>query len=138
MVMSKSIRVTQALAFTAFAVSIGAAAFAEEGKAPAPGPAETVGSPPGVTTPAEPIFGREMMTEQEMAEQRARMRAAKTPEERERVRQEHHQQMVERAKQRGIDLPEQPVGPPAGAGRGMGMGSGMGPGPHGKGGGKAP
>ena len=128
-----STRVAQALASAAFAVCLGAAAFAEEGKAQAPGPAETAGSS-GVTPPAEPIFGREMMTEQEMTEQRARMRAAKTSEERERLRQEHHQKMVERAKQRAVTLPEQPMGgPPASAGRGMGMEPGMGPGPPGKG-----
>jgi hypothetical protein len=91
------------------------------------------GAAPSTTAPEEPVFGRQMMTEQEMAAHHARMRAAKTPEEREQVRQAHHQQMVERAKQRGITLPEQPMGPGPGhgMGRGMGPGKGRGVGPPG-------
>lgn len=93
------------------------------------------GAAPSATAPApdEPVFGRQLMTEQEMAAHRARMSAAKSPEEREKIRQEHHQQMVERAKQRGITLPEQPMGPGPGRGMGPGMGRGMGP-PGGAGG----
>jgi hypothetical protein len=68
----------------------------------------------------------QLMTEQERIEHRNKMRAAKTPEERERVRAEHHEQMKARAKERGITLPDQP---PAGRGPGMGPGGGgMGPG----------
>jgi hypothetical protein len=117
-----------ALALGALAVWPRPAAFAEEegaGKAAAPVPAEAPKTPQ-VPPQGETIFGQHMMTQQEMADHRARMHAAKTPEEREKIRQQHHQQMVERAKQRGISLPEQPLGPPAGAGRGMGLGRGMG------------
>ena len=76
-----------------------------------------------VKTPKqEQIYGSQLMTRQERAEQRAKMRAAKTPEEREQIRNTHHERMKERAKARGVTLPDEP---PA---RGSGMGSGMGPG----------
>jgi len=67
----------------------------------------------------ERIYGSQLMTEQERLEHRSKMRAAKTAEEREQIRKEHHEQMKARAKERGVALPD---GPPA---RGKGM---MGPG----------
>ena len=79
----------------------------------------------------EQIYGSQLMTQQERNAFRSKMRAAKTAEERERIRNEHHEQMVERAKARGVTLPGEP---PAGGGGmgpgsgGMGPGSGMGPG----------
>ena len=70
------------------------------------------------------IYGYQMMTPQERNEYRNRMRTATTAEERERIRAEHHAQMVERAKARGLKLPEEP---PAGMGpRGSGQGGPMG------------
>ncbi|HEX6734345.1 MAG TPA: hypothetical protein VF096_06000 [Azonexus sp.] len=75
----------------------------------------------------EPIFGSQLMTQQERNEHRLKMHSAKTAEEREAVRAQHHQQMLERARQQGVTLPETP--PPQGAGRGMGPGMGMGGGP---------
>lgn len=73
-----------------------------------------------------PIFGRQLMTAEEMAEHRARMRAAPTAEERARIRAEHHQKMLEQARERGITLPEEPPmgGPGAGPGPGMRQGPG--------------
>lgn len=72
------------------------------------------------------IFGSQLMTPRERAEYRAKLRAAKTLEERQKIRAEHHRQMLERAKERGVTLPEMP--PPGGGmmGPGGGMG-GMGP-----------
>lgn len=65
-----------------------------------------------------PMFGRQLMTPEEMTAYRARMRAATTAEERARIRAEHHQQMLERARERGVTLPEEPPmrGPGAGPG----------------------
>ena len=81
------------------------------------------------------IYGSQLMTQQERAEFRAKMRAAKTPEEREQIRKEHHQRMQERAKERGATLPYEP---PA-RGSGMGPGGGLGPGGSmGPGGGRTP
>ena len=69
------------------------------------------------------IYGYQIMTPQERSEFRAKIRAAKTVEERERIRMEHHKQMVERAKKKGITLPDQP---PAKSRSGGGMGPGGG------------
>ncbi|MDH4151696.1 MAG: hypothetical protein OEV67_14425 [Betaproteobacteria bacterium] len=80
------------------------------------------------------IYGSQLMTQQERNEYRDRMRAAKTEQERERIRAEHHQRMTERARERGITLPDDP--PAKGSGRGMGPAGGMGPG-GGMGGGSA-
>jgi hypothetical protein len=71
-----------------------------------------------------PIYGSQLMTSQERIEYRNRMRAAKTAKEREQIRLEHHAQMQERAKERGVTLPDEP--PARGLGRGMGPGAGMG------------
>lgn len=72
----------------------------------------------------EQIYGSQLMTSQERNEYRNRMRTAKTEQERERIRSEHHARMQERAKEKGVTLPDNP--PPRGGG--MGSGGGMGPG----------
>jgi hypothetical protein len=78
---------------------------------------------------APPIYGSQLMTQQERTEYRNRMSQAKTAEERERLRQEHHRQMQARAQERGITLPDEPrSAPPGGMGTGMGPGPGGGPG----------
>ena len=59
----------------------------------------------------EPISGSHMMTEQERVEHQARMRAAKTAEERERIRAEHHEAMQSRARAQGLTLPDTPPPP---------------------------
>jgi hypothetical protein len=97
------------------------------------------------TKAQERIYGSQLMNEQERNEYRTRMRSAKTEQEREKIRQEHHVRMVERAKERGVTIPDEPPakGGGMGPGRGMGPGAGgMGPGggagpggPGGKGGG---
>ena len=75
------------------------------------------------------IYGHQLMTPQERNEYRNRMRAAKTYEERERIRNEHHEQMKVRAKERGVTLPDAPPARPGGMGPG---GGGMGPGGGGR------
>lgn len=82
----------------------------------------------------ERIYGSQLMTRKERAEYRERIRAAKTEEERERIRNEHHEQMQARAKERGVKLPDKP---PATRGH-KGRGNGMGPGGGGMGGGMGP
>jgi len=72
------------------------------------------------------IYGNQLMTPQERNEYRNRMRSLRTAQEREQFRLEHHERMQERARARGIALPDEP---PARGGRGMGPGGqGMGPG----------
>ena len=72
----------------------------------------------------ENFYGSQLMTEQERLLHRDRMRTAKTAEERERIRAEHHAQMQGRAKERGLTLPEEP--PARGQGMGKGPGGGQG------------
>jgi hypothetical protein len=81
------------------------------------------------------IYGSQLMTPQERLDYRNRMRAAKTQEERDQIRLEHHRQMQERAKARGVTLPDEPPARPGrmgpggmGPGGGMQPGGGMGPG----------
>ncbi|MEZ5934474.1 MAG: hypothetical protein R3F54_21550 [Alphaproteobacteria bacterium] len=57
----------------------------------------------------EQIYGRALMTEQEQDELRTRMRNATSQDEREQIRWEHHLKMQERAKERGVMLPEEPL-----------------------------
>ena len=76
-----------------------------------------------------PIYGSQLMTKQERIEHRNKLRAAKTVEERDQVRLQHHEQMQLRAKEKGVTLPDAPPAIGSGQGRGMvGMG-GMGPAP---------
>jgi hypothetical protein len=56
------------------------------------------------------------------------MRNAKTLEEREQIRKEHHEQMKARAQEKGVTLPDEPPARGRGMGPGKGMGPGMGPG----------
>lgn len=103
---------------TTMAVTLLATAAAAEDKSPAQA--------------QEHIYGSHLMTEQERAEHRAQMRAAKTVEEKERLRKEHHERMKLRAKDRGVTIPDEP--PPRGGGKGpggVGPGGGAGPGPGG-------
>jgi len=48
--------------------------------------------------PEEPIYGHQLMTQQERREHREQMRSAKSWEEREQLRREHHERMRERAR----------------------------------------
>ena len=86
-------------------------------------------APAGPYADDAPIYGSQMMTTQEREAYRERMRSAKTAQERERIRQEHHEQMVLRARERGITLPDQPPMRGGGMGPGPGRGPGGGPGP---------
>jgi len=76
----------------------------------------------------ETIYGSQLMTKQERVEFRQKMRNAQTTEEREQLRLEHHAQMQERAKEKGLTLPDEPMpkGAGMGSGQGMGHGGGMG------------
>ena len=76
------------------------------------------------------IYGSQLMTKQERNEFRNRMRSAKTAQEREQIRAEHHERMMVRAKERGVTLPDDPPARGGGMGPGgaMAPGGGMGPG----------
>jgi hypothetical protein len=94
------------------------------------------------------VYGSQLMTPQERSEYSARMRNAKTEQEREQIRAEHHDRMQASAKERGVTLPDDPPsqaqrgrgfgGPGAAAGGGSGAGSGSGGGMGPGGGGMGP
>ena len=66
------------------------------------------------------------MTEQERNEYRARMHAAKTNEEREQIRMEHHERMTKRANAQGWSLPDTPAPKGSFKRSGGGLGGGKG------------
>jgi hypothetical protein len=98
----------------AFSVSAGIALAAEQER--------TMEQVESQAKEQEQIYGSQMMTDEERAEYRAKMRAAKTAEEREQIRKEHHERMKARAEERGLKLPDEPPM------KGGGMGPGPGPG----------
>src|SRR5690606_9297484 len=86
-----------------------AVARAQGGAPDAPGADPPAAAAEGAgETARERIYGRELMTDDEVAQYRHRMHGARTPEEREAIRRAHHAAMRARAAQRGIELPEEP------------------------------
>jgi hypothetical protein len=84
------------------AISIAAAA------AMAAAAIDAIGEPPAPVK-REIIPGSELMTSQERERYRQRIRAAQAPEEERKVRDDHVKQMRERARLRGLRLPESPA-----------------------------
>ena len=84
----------------------------------------TAASLPVHAQDGDTVYGRELMTEQEMPEHRERMRSFESEAEREKYRTEHHKRMQERAREQGVELPDEP-GP---RGKGMGYGQNQGQG----------
>ncbi|OIO68239.1 MAG: hypothetical protein COW19_03125 [Zetaproteobacteria bacterium CG12_big_fil_rev_8_21_14_0_65_55_1124] len=87
------------------------------------------GSTPAYSADKEKVYGRELMTEQERIEERQKMRNMNDAE-REQYRIEKHEQMKERAKEQGKEIPDAvgERGKGLGQGQGMGQGRGMGQG----------
>jgi len=83
------------------------------------------------TRARDQIYGSQLMTQQERIEHRNNLQNMKTQQERDAYQFEHHKRMQERAKEKGITLPDEPMGRPGG--RDMRPGSGMGPGGGGMG-----
>ncbi len=63
-----------------------------------------------------PVYGHQLMTEEERAAHRRKMRNADTDNEREKICTEHRAMMAARAKEKGVDLPRK--GPRRGKRRG--------------------
>jgi len=72
------------------------------------------------------IYGSELMTEQERQEHRNKMRSFKTEQEREAYQLEQHKRMQQRAKEKGVTLPDEPPTRPGYMSPGGGMGPGGG------------
>ncbi len=93
----------------------------------------------GASADDSQIYGSQLMTDQERIEYRNTLQTAKTADEREQIRLQHHERMQLRARERGVTLPDTPsardgqgrrMGPGGGPGgmEGMGPGGGVGPG----------
>ncbi len=88
----------------------------------------------GIFTPGfaeeNAIYGRELMTPEEIAEHRTKKRSLQTAQEQEAYRLEHHQRMQQRVEAQGMTLPDTPMqrgkGMDMGRQQGDGMGMGMG------------
>ncbi|OHE07785.1 MAG: hypothetical protein A2513_03960 [Sulfurimonas sp. RIFOXYD12_FULL_33_39] len=78
------------------------------------------------TQAKESVYGSQLMTQKERTEYRSKMRDAKSAEEREKIRAEHHEQMKVRAKEKGVTIPDEPPARGMGQGQGQGMGPGNG------------
>lgn len=72
------------------------------------------------------VYGWELMTPQEREAHRTKMRSLQTDQEREAYRREHHKPMQERAKEKGVTLPDTPQQRGSGKGYGSGQGAGGG------------
>jgi len=84
----------------------------------------------------DPVYGWQLMSEQERLEHNAKMQSMQTQEERNQYRLEHHEMMEQRAKEQGVTLPDVPQNRNDMMDRRGGMGSGdMGSGGRGMGGG---
>lgn len=83
----------------------------------------SLASMPVAAQSEEQVFGRELMTQQELQQHRETMRNLNTDAERAQYRQLHHERMMERARERGVELRN---GMGQGSGQGMGKGQGQG------------
>ena len=61
-----------------------------------------------VAAESQQVYGSPLMTQQEMFEFHNRMRNARTPQESEQIRNQHHQLMQSRAKAQGFSIPDIP------------------------------
>lgn len=102
-----------------FVFGLAAAVSLMAGKGFAQGPPARKGPGPRWDQEAEQSFrmgrgmGRQLMTQEEWQEHQKKMRSM-TPEERSRYREETHKQMMERAKEKGITIPDTPGPGPRG------------------------
>ena len=62
----------------------------------------------GIGHAEQTVYGWELMSEQERVQHREKMRTFQTEQEREAYRKEHHIRMQERARERGLELPDAP------------------------------
>ena len=65
-------------------------------------------APPVMANEVEPVYGGQLMTQEERQAHQAQMRNASSAEERERIRQKNHEKMRLRAKEKGVPFSDQP------------------------------
>ena len=85
-------------------------------------PALAQGAPPPAKAGDSRMYGYELMTPEERQAYMDKMRNAKTPEERTKLRDEHRAEMQRRAKEKGVTLPSRAVACPCPGGPGGGRG----------------
>jgi hypothetical protein len=85
--------------------------------------------PLAVHAQEDEIYGRQLMTQEEIREHQRSMRTLQGAE-REAYRQQHHERMMLRARERGVELPDSPPAAGGGAGRPEGAGRDRGYGPR--------
>lgn len=127
---------SKVLTFGAAATVIAAVAAGAATNAAAQDKAQDQGRDRMQQSDQDRMFGSQLMTQQERMEYASRMRGLKTDQERLAFRLEHHKKMQERARERGVTLPDEPPQMPGRAMGGAGMGGargGMGPGGAGMG-----
>ncbi len=56
----------------------------------------------------EPVFGQQLMSTEELQEHRQTLRSMESEKKRQEYRREHHQRMLERAREQGVELPDEP------------------------------
>lgn len=100
--------------------------LAAEEVTPATPATPAVPATPALPAEKDTIFGYQLMTAEERATFRTQMQNATTEEERQKIRLEHRTLMLERAKAKGVTLPETPMMNGQGMGKAMGMGMGGG------------
>jgi Spy/CpxP family protein refolding chaperone len=101
-----------------FTKTLIAASLALVAAATTPALAQSEAAPAAKATPR--MYGHELMTAEERQAYADRMRAAKTPEERAKLRNEHRAKMQQRAQEKGVTLadPREPRGRGGRGGRG--------------------
>ena len=107
-----------AVALSGVLAGAGAPAFAQAG---AGSGGQTQSTQRAQQQTQQRIYGSQLMTQQERLEYRNKMRSMKTAQERQAFRLEHHKLMQERARERGIQLPD--MAPMQGKGTGQGKGN---------------
>jgi hypothetical protein len=107
------------LIWIAGAMLVAAGAAAQQ---PAPQPAQKQ-ERATTTQQTQKMYGYDVLTEQERHAYRTQMNAAKTEQERERIRNEHRELVQRRAKEQGVTVHGMAYGPGPGAGPGKGGGS---------------
>jgi hypothetical protein len=88
--------------------ALAGAAILSSYPAPAAGQARVKNKIQTQTKDQERIYGSELMSEKERNEYRQQMRNAKTERYREKIRTEHHESMLARAKEHGVTIPDEP------------------------------
>lgn len=111
---------------TCLALAVCAPAYAQQGRGQ--GAQAQQGQDVQQQSDQDQIYGYQLMTPDERMAHRNAMRSLKTQEQRDAFRMQHHQQMQQRAAERGVKLPDVPLGQGGGMGRAGGMGPGAGTG----------